>query len=63
MTDSNNNLMGQGGGQRKRRSRAEQQDNGPRPTLDRQDAADQKAELVRKMRKKLNATENDTAKS
>lgn len=65
MTDSKNinNPVGQGGGQRKRRSRAEQQNNGPHRNLDRQGAADRKAELVRKMREKLNTGENDTASS
>ncbi|MFI5803554.1 DUF6243 family protein [Streptomyces sp. NPDC051561] len=47
-----NNPVGQGGGQRKRQSRAERQDNGPHRNLDRRSAADQKAELVRKMREK-----------
>ena len=45
-----NNPVGMGGGQRKRLSRAERQNNGPHRNLDRQGAADQKAELVRKMR-------------
>ncbi|PWS40208.1 hypothetical protein DKT74_34170 [Streptomyces sp. ZEA17I] len=54
MTDSKNinNPVGQGGGQRKRQSRAERQNNGPHRNLDRQNAADRKAELVRKMREK-----------
>ncbi|MCX5134193.1 DUF6243 family protein [Streptomyces sp. NPDC102256] len=47
-----NNPVGQGGGQRKKLSRAERQNNGPYRNLDRQGAADQKAELVRKMREK-----------
>ncbi|MFB8213350.1 DUF6243 family protein [Streptomyces anulatus] len=47
-----NNPVGQGGGQRKRQSRAERQNNGPHRNLDRRSAADQKAELVRKMREK-----------
>ncbi|MDA5280177.1 DUF6243 family protein [Streptomyces sp. Isolate_45] len=47
-----NNPVGQGGGQRKRLSRAERQNNGPHRNLDRRGAADQKAELVRKMREK-----------
>ncbi|MFD5142309.1 DUF6243 family protein [Streptomyces sp. NPDC058401] len=47
-----NNPIGQGGGQRKRLSRAERANNGPHRNLDRQGAADQKAELVRKMREK-----------
>ncbi|MFJ5829114.1 DUF6243 family protein [Streptomyces sp. NPDC093089] len=71
MTDSKNinNPVGQGGGQRKRLSRAERQDNGPHRNLDRKGAADQKAELVRKMREKVRAAEDveeagdDTAQS
>ncbi|MEV7277225.1 DUF6243 family protein [Streptomyces sp. NPDC093111] len=60
MTDSKNinNPVGQGGGQRKRQSRAERQNNGPHRNLDRQGAADQKAELVRKMREKVRAAED-----
>ncbi|MFJ6609475.1 DUF6243 family protein [Streptomyces sp. NPDC091289] len=50
-----NNPVGQGGGQRKRLSRAERQNNGPHRNRDRQGAADQKAELVRKMREKAAA--------
>ncbi|WP_030389691.1 DUF6243 family protein [Streptomyces sp. NRRL S-241] len=59
MTDSKNinNPVGQGGGQRKRLSRAERQNNGPHRNLDRRNAADQKAELVRKMREKAGAAE------
>ncbi|MFJ4777181.1 DUF6243 family protein [Streptomyces sp. NPDC088762] len=59
MTDSKNinNPVGQGGGQRKRQSRAERQNNGPHRNLDRQSAADKKAELVRKMREKARAAE------
>lgn len=57
MTDSKNinNPVGQGGGQRKKLSRAERQNNGPHRNRDRQGAADQKAELVRKMREKAAA--------
>ncbi|MGX1851593.1 DUF6243 family protein [Streptomyces sp. NPDC055299] len=50
-------------------SRAERQNNGPHRNLDRQGAADQKAELVRKMREKAGAAEgagqtgDDTAQS
>ncbi|AWL39346.1 MULTISPECIES: DUF6243 family protein [Streptomyces] len=64
-----NNPVGMGGGQRKRLSRAERQNNGPHRNLDRKGAADQKAELVRKMREKAAAAEatgqtgNDTAQS
>ncbi|MFE0700080.1 DUF6243 family protein [Streptomyces sp. NPDC058872] len=71
MTDSKNinNPVGQGGGQRKRLSRAERQNNGPHRNLDRLGAADRKAELVRKMREKTGAAEvagqtgDDTAQS
>ncbi|MGC5344030.1 DUF6243 family protein [Streptomyces sp. DT171] len=52
-----NNPVGMGGGQRKRLSRAERQNNGPHRNLDRKSAADQKAELVRKMREKAGAAE------
>ncbi|MEU0920875.1 DUF6243 family protein [Streptomyces cyaneofuscatus] len=64
-----NNPVGQGGGQRKRQSRAERQSNGPHRNLDRQSAADRKAELVRKMREKagtaegIGQTDGDTAQS
>ncbi|MDV9190560.1 DUF6243 family protein [Streptomyces sp. SR27] len=59
MTDSKNinNPVGQGGGPRKKLSRAERQNNGPHRNRDRQGAADQKAELVRKMREKVHAAE------
>ncbi|MGW8766756.1 DUF6243 family protein [Streptomyces sp. NPDC055815] len=59
MTDSKNinNPVGQGGGQRKKLSRAERQNNGPHRNLDRRQAADKKAELVRKMREKTGADE------
>lgn len=71
MTDSKNinNPVGQGGGQRKRQSRAERQNNGPHRNLDRQNAADRKAELVRKMREKAGTADStgqadgDTAQS
>ncbi|MFF2517419.1 DUF6243 family protein [Streptomyces sp. NPDC058086] len=52
-----NNPVGMGGGQRKKLSRAERQNNGPHRNRDRQGAADQKAELVRKMREKAAAAE------
>ncbi|MFI5619439.1 DUF6243 family protein [Streptomyces sp. NPDC051567] len=52
-----NNPVGMGGGQRKRLSRAERQNNGPHRNLDRQGAADQKAELVHKMRAKAGGAE------
>lgn len=58
MSKNINNPVGQGGGQRKKQSRAERQNNGPHRNLDRQTAADKKAELVRKMREKTGAAEN-----
>ncbi|MDX3767980.1 DUF6243 family protein [Streptomyces sp. NBC_01707] len=64
-----NNPVGMGGGQRKRLSRAERQNNGPHRNLDRKGAADRKADLVRKMREKAGAAEgagqtgDDTAQS
>ncbi|KMO99288.1 DUF6243 family protein [Streptomyces roseus] len=63
MTDSKNinNPVGQGGGHRKKLSRAERQNNGPHRNLDRRGAADRKAELVRKMREKAEAA--DAAKA
>ncbi|AWL42810.1 MULTISPECIES: DUF6243 family protein [unclassified Streptomyces] len=57
------------GRQRKRLSRAERQNSGPHRNLDRKSAADQKAELVRKMREKAATAEatrqtgNDTTQS
>ncbi|MFE6747355.1 DUF6243 family protein [Kitasatospora purpeofusca] len=68
MSKNINNPVGMGGGQRKRLSRTERQNNGPHRNLDRRGAADQKAELVRKMREKAAAAEDagqaddDTAK-
>jgi hypothetical protein len=64
-----NNPVGMGGGKRKKQSREERQNHGPHRNLDRQGAADQKAELVRKMREKARAAEgaeqadDDTAQS
>ncbi|MFJ4770220.1 DUF6243 family protein [Streptomyces uncialis] len=63
-----NNPVGMGGGQRKKLSRAERQNNGPHRNLDRQGAADRKAELVRKMREKAGVegaaeADDDTAQS
>ncbi|MER6116876.1 DUF6243 family protein [Streptomyces sp. NPDC001743] len=55
-----NNPVGMGGGKRKRLSRTERQNNGPHRNLDRRTAADQKAELVRKMREKAEAAEAPT---
>ena len=64
MTDSKNinNPVGQGGGPRKRLSRAERQNNGPHRNRDRENAAEKKAELLRKMREKARGTEG-TAQS
>ncbi|MFF3306033.1 DUF6243 family protein [Streptomyces sp. NPDC002952] len=69
MSKNINNPVGMGGGQRKKLSRAERQNNGPHRNLDRQSAADQKAELLRKMREKTGTAEgagqtgDDIAKS
>ncbi|WP_328894953.1 DUF6243 family protein [Streptomyces sp. NBC_00236] len=52
-----NNPVGMGGGKRKRLSRTERQNNGPHRNLDRQGAADRKAELVRKMREKAGSAD------
>ncbi|GAA2924051.1 MULTISPECIES: DUF6243 family protein [Streptomycetaceae] len=57
MSKNINNPVGMGGGLRKRLSRAERQNNGPHRNRDRQGAADQKVELVRKMREKAGAAE------
>ncbi|MFE6036126.1 DUF6243 family protein [Streptomyces sp. NPDC056452] len=51
MAKSRNNLLGVGG-QRKKLSRAEQQGAGPARNADRRTAAEQKQELVRKMRER-----------
>ncbi|MYW69801.1 hypothetical protein GTY65_37950 [Streptomyces sp. SID8379] len=69
MSKNINNPVGMGGGKRKKLSRVERQNNGPHRNLDRQGAAEQKAELVRKMREKVGTTESagqpddDTAQS
>ncbi|MYQ41373.1 hypothetical protein GTW61_24545 [Streptomyces sp. SID4921] len=71
MSKNINNPVGMGGGKRKRLSRTERQNNGPHRNLDRQGAADKKAELVRKMREKAGLgpadgagrTDDDTARS
>ncbi|MFI2367228.1 DUF6243 family protein [Streptomyces sp. NPDC018833] len=54
MAKSRNNLLGVGG-QRKKLSRADAHGNGPARTADRKAAADQKQELVRKMRERAQA--------
>ncbi|MFG2627716.1 DUF6243 family protein [Streptomyces sp. NPDC048473] len=51
MAKSRNNLLGVGG-QRKKLARAEQQGAGPARNADRKSAADQKQELLRKMRER-----------
>ncbi|MEO3973333.1 DUF6243 family protein [Streptomyces sp. CAU 1734] len=51
MAKSRNNLLGVGG-QRKKLSRAEQQGHGPSGQQNRQTAAEQKSELLRKMRER-----------
>ncbi|MFE9816509.1 DUF6243 family protein [Streptomyces sp. NBC_00236] len=56
MAKSRNNLLGVGG-QRKKVSRAEQQGAGPQRNADRKSAAEQKAELLRKMRERAAGTE------
>ncbi|WP_326697389.1 DUF6243 family protein [Streptomyces sp. NBC_01754] len=56
MAKSRNNLLGVGG-QRKKLSRADQQGNGPARNADRKTSADQKQELLRKMRERAGAAE------
>ncbi|MDP5311821.1 DUF6243 family protein [Streptomyces poriferorum] len=56
MAKSRNNLLGVGG-QRKKVSRAEQQGAGPERNADRKTAAEQKAELLRRMRERAAGTE------
>ncbi|MFI6639818.1 DUF6243 family protein [Streptomyces sp. NPDC050504] len=51
MAKSRNNLLGVGG-QRKKLSRADQQGNGPSRNAARQSAAEQKQELLRRMRER-----------
>ncbi|MFC5804321.1 DUF6243 family protein [Streptomyces formicae] len=51
MAKSRNNLLGVGG-QRKKLSRADQHGNGPARQADRKANADQKQELLRKMRER-----------
>ncbi|MFB7913317.1 DUF6243 family protein [Streptomyces sp. NPDC056061] len=51
MAKSRNNLLGVGG-QRKKLSRADQQGTGPVRQADRKAAADQKQELLRRMRER-----------
>jgi hypothetical protein len=51
MAKSRNNLLGVGG-QRRKLSRNDQQGGGPAGAADRRSAADQKAELLRRMRER-----------
>lgn len=60
MAKSRNNLLGVGG-QRKKLSRAEQQGAGPARDADRKTAAEQKQELLRKMRERAAGTEQADA--
>ncbi|MFC8537290.1 DUF6243 family protein [Streptomyces sp. NPDC057249] len=63
MAKSRNNLLGVGG-QRKKLSRAGAQGAGPARDADRKSAADQKQELLRKMRERAAGTgQPDTAKA
>ncbi|MFF3287124.1 DUF6243 family protein [Streptomyces sp. NPDC003023] len=58
MAKSRNNLLGVGG-QRKKLSRADQQAGGPAREADRKAAADQKQELLRKMRERALTNSDD----
>ncbi|MEU5974161.1 DUF6243 family protein [Streptomyces sp. NPDC047315] len=60
MAKSRNNLLGVGG-QRRKLSRADQRGNGPVGSADRQASADQKAELLRKMRSRATGDESAAA--
>ncbi|MFF2408931.1 DUF6243 family protein [Streptomyces sp. NPDC058092] len=63
MAKSRNNLLGVGG-QRKKLSRAEQQGAGPARDADRKAAADQKQELLRKMRERAQSgSDSDSARA
>lgn len=62
MAKSRNNLLGVGG-QRKKLSRADQQGNGPARNADRKAAADQKQELLRKMRERAGATPDEQSQT
>ncbi|MER5895729.1 DUF6243 family protein [Streptomyces sp. NPDC001876] len=62
MAKSRNNLLGVGG-QRKKLSRAEQQGAGPARDADRRTAAEQKQELVRKMRERAEGSAQADASS
>ncbi|GGY84299.1 hypothetical protein CP967_23630 [Streptomyces nitrosporeus] len=58
MAKSRNNLLGVGG-QRKKLSRADRQGAGPARDADRKNAADQKQELLRKMRERAQGAAAD----
>lgn len=60
MAKGRNNLLGVGG-QRKKLSRADQQGAVQGRNADRKAAADQKAELLKKMREKAEASESTSA--
>ncbi|MDI9887638.1 DUF6243 family protein [Streptomyces sp. HNM0645] len=57
MAKGRNNLLGVGG-QRRKLSRADQQGNGPASQADRRTAADQKQEILRKMRERTQSAED-----
>ncbi|MFD6420297.1 DUF6243 family protein [Streptomyces sp. NPDC060194] len=57
MAKSRNNLLGVGG-QRKKLSRADQHGNGPAAEPNRRTAAEQKQELVRKMKERAQAKQD-----
>ncbi|MFI1936375.1 DUF6243 family protein [Streptomyces purpureus] len=59
MAKSRNNLLGVGG-QRRKLSRADQQGNGPARNADRKAAADQRQELLRKMRERAQSQPEQT---
>ncbi|MGW1228578.1 DUF6243 family protein [Streptomyces sp. NPDC001478] len=58
MAKSRNNLLGVGG-QRKKLSRADQQGTGPARDADRRTAAEQKQDLLRRMRERAGAPQPD----
>ncbi|MFE7772752.1 DUF6243 family protein [Streptomyces sp. NPDC057445] len=62
MAKSRNNLLGVGG-QRKKLSRADQHGNGPARNAERQASADQKQELLRKMRERAQGQQSEEAQS
>ncbi|MEU2113092.1 DUF6243 family protein [Streptomyces sp. NPDC019507] len=62
MAKGRNNLLGVGG-QRRKLSRADQQGNGPASQADRRTAADQKQELLRKMRERTQGAEGENGET